>query len=37
MMQFYRSNRHRRVVVPNVGHSGSGMFNSTNGREALFF
>jgi hypothetical protein len=37
MMQFYPSNRHRRVVVPNVGHSGSGMFNSTNGREALFF
>jgi hypothetical protein len=37
MMLFYRWNRHRRLVVPGVGHRGGAMFNSPNGREALFF
>lgn len=37
MMLFFPGNRHRRLVVPGVGHSSSGMFNSANGREAVFF
>jgi hypothetical protein len=37
MMQFFPDNRHRRVEVAGVGHSGGGMFRSANGREALFF
>ena len=37
MMQFFPANRHRKLIVGGVGHSGGRMFRSANGQEALFF
>jgi hypothetical protein len=37
MLKYFPDNAHRRLVVPNVGHDRSGMFNSTEGALALFF
>jgi pimeloyl-ACP methyl ester carboxylesterase len=37
MNKYFSGNRHKALTVAGVGHSASGMYGSTNGRQAIFF